>query len=364
MASFFLVIVYLSFDFFVGVRLLNIFNLKSKSSKIIYWTLFIFLSLSFFLSYALSNIVPYNITKGLNVIGSLYLGLFFYLAIFFTISYLVTKILRLNKINLYIPSLFIVLLLFFFGIYSANNTKFRNYDIQLDTRLSNSDSIKIAMISDIHLGYVFDKKHLSQMVSELNKINADVIIIAGDLIDSDLDPVIEEDMIPLLKELKSTYGTYIALGNHDCYTENISKLTKLLEDNKVTVLNDEYTLINNDFYIIGRIDEAITDYGGSRKSLADIIKNTNDSKPKIVIEHVPDSIDEAILNNINLMLSGHTHNGQVFPLNLVISLLYKLSYGYEKFNNTHVVVSSGYGTWGPPVRLGKASEISIITLHN
>ena len=204
------------------------------------------------------------------------------------------------------------------------------------------------LVSDIHLGEVIENNRLNTLVEKINSLNGDMVLIAGDLVDSDLTPVKEKDMLDSLKDIKSKYGTYLSLGNHDFYTGEADELENILSKVNVNVLRDEITLINDSFYLI----------------IKSSIDNFNSDKPVIVIDHNPQYLDESISNNIDLQVSGHTHKGQLSPINLITDKLFDIDYGLGKFQNTSVVVTSGFGTWGPPIRIGSSSEIVMIKLHN
>ena len=163
--------------------------------------------------------------------------------------------------------------------------------------------------------------------------------------------------------IKSKYGTFATLGNHDVLTKEEDTIVDILKENSITVLRDESVLINDDFYIIGRDDITVNRYGKEdRATLEGLTKDLDSSKPLIVIDHNPQYINESLNANIDLQLSGHTHKGQILPGNLVTNKIFEVDYGYLKKDNLNVIVSSGYGTWGPPLRLGSRSEIVQIKL--
>ena len=157
--------------------------------------------------------------------------------------------------------------------------------------------------------------------------------------------------------IKSTYGTFATLGNHDLMTNETDTIVSELEKNKVKVLRDEAVLIDKSFYIVGRDDISINRFESQRKSLDSIVANLDINIPKIVIDHTPTSLDESLDAGVNLHFSGHTHAGQLTPGNLVTERLFEIDHGYLNKDELHVVVSSGYGTWGPPLRIGSKSEI-------
>lgn len=362
-------IVFLPLNTMVGIRIRKSLSIEKTKSKTIFWILFTLISFSYIIAQILSLILPYPIAKIIFNIGCLYLGAFVYMLFLFAISFFLTHIFKNGKLDYYSISVLLSIIITAYGFYCQNTTEIKNYDVQVDSQMENNSSIKVALVSDIHLGCTFSKAHLDKMITEINDLGPDVIIIAGDLIDSDLDVALKEDDLTNLSNLKSTYGTFFVLGNHDCYAGQTEKLTNILRENNVTVLNDDYKLINDSFYIIGRVDPSITRFStdsniSERNSLNNIISDIDKSKPTLVIDHSPNNIEDSIENNIDLQVSGHTHNGQLFPFNFIVSKTSPIGYGYKKINNTNIIVSSGYGTWGPPIRTNGHSEIALIDIHN
>lgn len=251
----------------------------------------------------------------------------------------------------------ITIILLCVGTFLAQSPYVKDYDISIN-KASSLDKLNIVMVSDIHLGNIVGKNRLSTMVDMINEQNPDIVLIAGDLIDENLSIVEDENMLPILKDIKSTYGTYMAFGNHDGYTGKLERLKNLIKENNVTVLEDSSLLINDDFYIIGKSCSNMTQKG---RDVTEITSSIDPSKPSILISHIPDDVYSAEKSGIDLELCGHTHKGQLFPINLVTNMIFPIDYGFKKFGNTNVIVSSGYGTWGPPIRIGSRSEIVRIT---
>ena len=194
------------------------------------------------------------------------------------------------------------------------------------------------------------------MKNIINSLNPDIVLIAGDLIDMNLEPVLEKNMLKELSDIKTKYGVYFALGNHDIYGKKAALLTATLREEGVIVLRDEKVLVNDKLYIAGRDNF-------SKKPLKDIIGDHSD-KPVILIQHTPDTIEETVENKIDLQVSGHTHKGQFFPGNLFTKRIFLIDYGLKKISDSNILVSSGYGTWGPPIRIGSSSEICLIKFYN
>ncbi|MDS0527271.1 metallophosphoesterase [Clostridium sp. SHJSY1] len=358
-------ILYCLLSFLIGSRILKSVTKLKKFNKVAYWIVFTFISTSFLIYEIFKSTFPYALNKILAFVSSYYLAFLVYILLLFPIAFILTKILksRNKRLDFYIVSLVITTLIVGIGTFFANSPYVKEYNITTEKPLKNG-KLKVALVSDIHLGYSIGNSRLDRLKTELNKLDADVVLIAGDLVDGDLDPIIKDDMFSHLKGIKSTYGTYFATGNHDFYTGKVDELSNLLSEQGIHVLRNEATLINDDFYILGRDDVTADRMADKRPALEDITSNLNDSKFSILLDHNPQNIKEAEGNNIDLQVSGHTHKGQIIPGNFVTHAIFPLDYGYGKFDNTNLVVSSGYGLWGPAIRIGSRSEIVLITISN
>ena len=359
------IITYIFLNYLVGSRLLKSLNKTRNLNKKAYWAFFTIISSAFFIYQFLNKSLPHLVNKILAFISSYYLSFFLYLLILFPIAFTLTKILKFKnkKIDLYLISLVIVTLIVGVGTYFGVSPYVKKYDIKIDKPLKDG-ALKVALVSDIHLGELIGNDRLDKLLAEVNSLDADVVLIAGDLIDSSLDPIIEDNMLTKFKNMKSLYGTYFATGNHDFFAGEASQLSALAEENNITVLRDNSILINDDFYIIGRDDISSKSFSNERAPLENIVSNIDKNKLSIVMDHNPENVKDSEENNIDLQVSGHTHGGQVFPGNIITNALFPIDYGYGKFGNTNVVVSSGFGTWGPLIRVGSRSEVVLITLHN
>ena len=362
----FVIAVYL--NYYVCNKLYNIAYYLNFKNKKLFFSIYFFIASSLLLNILFSKILPNKINKVILYISIYYMAIFSHLLLFSLVYDLLSLILKLfklnkkvNKRNIIIGFIIIFLTTLSVGFFNFYKVKVVKYNIPIN-KLSKNDNIKIILISDIHLGEYINNKKICKLVNQVNKLNPDLILIAGDLVDSDIAPFIKYEMHKDLGKLSSTYGTYFSLGNHDIYTKSINTLTNLLESENINVLRDTYKLIDNKFYIIGRDDYQINNFSSPRKALSEIIKDINTSKPLILIDHNPKYYQDAIDNNIDLQVSGHTHKGQIFPLNIGIKILYKINYGHKNIKNSNIVVSSGYGIWGPPIRIGSQSEIVEINL--
>ncbi len=366
-------LLYFLINYYVGRKILNGFNYIFKISPLVFWIIFWALALSYIVSMFLNKFISPNLTNFLYLIGSYWMGLLMYTLLTFPIIGIINIIVSKsplsnnlsNKYYIYqtilITVIFIIITII--GSFNAKNSYVKSFDIDINKE-SLKEPINVVMVSDIHLGNIIKNKRLSKMVKEINTLNPDIVIIAGDIIDSDIKPFLDYNMGSEFSKIKSTYGTYASLGNHDIMTKAENQIVSVLEENSVKVLRDESILINDSFYIIGRDDITINRFSeNDRTSLLDLTHNLDKSKTMIVIDHNPKYINESLDANIDLQLSGHTHKGQITPGNVVTDKIFEIDYGYLKKDNLNVVVSSGYGTWGPPIRIGSRSEIIQINLH-
>ncbi|MFW5830611.1 MAG: metallophosphoesterase [Prolixibacteraceae bacterium] len=247
------------------------------------------------------------------------------------------------------------------GFYSAKIPVVRNQMVKI-TKPVPGGSQKVVLVSDIHLGMMISNGKLDRMVNLVNKQNADLILMAGDVFDEDLGPVIKKNMGDQLKKLKARDGVYAILGNHEFYG-GAKVAEKYLKDHNITVLRDSVVMLRNGISIVGREDiTAERMYNKSRKPISELLKNVDTGKLILMLDHQPYKLKEVAEYPVDLQVSGHTHNGQMWPFNYIIDAMYEIGSGYGKIKETHFYVSSGYGTWGPPIRTNSRAEIVVLDI--
>ncbi|MBI9034403.1 MAG: metallophosphoesterase [Bacteroidales bacterium] len=262
---------------------------------------------------------------------------------------------------LFAGGLILVFLLIISGHINAVSPVIRKQKILLNKGL-NKD-LRIAMVSDIHLGTIIKNRRLGRLVKKINATNPDLILLAGDIVDEDIAPVIRHNMGKQLEKLHAPLGIFGITGNHE-YIGGAEQAVDYLSKHGVRILRDEALLINNSFYLIGREDHDSRRFDGStRKSLKNLMVSIDQNKPTILLDHQPYAIEEKADLGFDLSLSGHTHHGQLWPLNFITRAVFKISHGYKKINNSHFYVSCGVGSWGPPVRLGSRPEIVVLEVE-
>ncbi|TGE34523.1 metallophosphoesterase [Desulfosporosinus sp. Sb-LF] len=262
----------------------------------------------------------------------------------------------------------LILLLVFstltYGTYNAQNPVITRYELSVDKSAPSLNQLRVAMISDIHYGKIVDVQRLNKMVNSINELNPDVIVIDGDICDSTVNQQEFQQLLEAFKQLHSKYGVFAVPGNHDRWARDDNQV-RLMKEAGVNVLRDQYIKVENSFYMIGRDNPSRRGGGNTegRKELGDLTKGVDSSLPLILLDHQPLELETAQQNQIDLQLAGHTHEGQIFPGNLITKLVYEIDWGYLKKGNYNLIVSSGYGTWGPPLRIGTHSEIVCATIR-
>lgn len=243
-----------------------------------------------------------------------------------------------------------------YGLKWFNNTQTVKLNLSVNKDNHEFETLNLVAASDFHLGKIIQKDMLARWVDIINKKNPDIILLAGDLFDRSFDFTESKNFEKELIKLKSRYGVFAVLGNHDYYA-GVGKAINCIEQSGIKLLRDQAVTVDNRFVIIGR-DDAINE---KRKTVDSLMTGLDPNLPKILLDHKP-YLNESVKNKIDLQISGHFHNGQIFPYNLVISKLWELSYGYRKIGDTHFYVSSGLGVSYVPIRLGTQSEIVRILL--
>ncbi|TAJ15524.1 metallophosphoesterase [Marinilabiliaceae bacterium JC017] len=257
----------------------------------------------------------------------------------------------------------IVVLVVIGGHINAWHPRISRYQIDLDKNVSGRKELKIVAASDIHLGSIIGPRKTAKLVNEINRLNPDIILLSGDVVDEDVGPVIRQNLGDSLSRLDAPLGVYGITGNHE-YIGGVDRATAYLEEHGITMLRDTVVLVDSSFYLVGREDKDKLRFTGFfRKEVAGLVNNLDNGRPIIVLDHQPFDLDKPEMANVDLQISGHTHHGQLWPLGYITNKLYEVSRGYKKKGDTHIIVSTGFGTWGPPVRTGNRPEILDITLR-
>lgn len=358
---------------------------KNKIIKYIVIITYIFFASSFIIGFFL----PY---KKIKIIGNYFLGVIQYILLIVVLADLIRILLKKTKIvNEKILSskitfiisgsicILLTILLSTYGVIHSKKIVYTDYNVNID-KITNIDNLKISLVSDIHLGYNTHLSHIKKMVDMINNSNSDLVLIAGDIFDNNYEAIgNDEDIINELKRIKSKYGVYAVYGNHDIdekilagFTFNWDKsevlidprMEEFLSKSNIKTLRDETILIDDSFYLIGRLD--YHKYGikiNERKTIEELTKDIDIDKPIIVLDHEPYELNELASNNVDLDLSGHTHNGQMFPSNILLKVIWDNPYGLLKVGNMTSIVTSGIGVYGPNMRVLSTAEVVNINVN-
>lgn len=265
-----------------------------------------------------------------------------------------------SKYYLLIP-VFLSFLFVCYGVYNMYDIKSISYNISSNNKLNNS--YKGILITDLHYGLGVTGKRLSDVVDEVNKLNPDFVFLVGDIVDENTTLNEMNECFKILGKFKTNYGIFYSYGNHDenIYSngKNYDKVTlrDTILSNNINILEDSNYRVNDEITIIGRSN-------GYRESVSELVSGVIKSDYKILLAHIPVDYKSAKDSNIDLMLSGHTHAGQVFPAKL-FEETFKTSemiYGFKKEGNLQEVVTSGIAGWGMPIRTDEHSEYVILNI--
>ena len=348
--------------------------ITSKPVLVVY----IVLITSFLLGKILENYSIGILSNTLVKIGAVGAGFFLYallLVIFLDfvrlINYLIpffpsfiTENYQKTKLITGIISFVLVAAVFLLGYFNAKTPKVKTVEISINKNKESFSSLNVVAVSDIHLGTMVNKSKTKRLINEINKLNPDLVIIAGDIIDDNIKVVKYYKLLEYFKELNPKYGVYSCFGNHEYISKAYTDID-YIENNGIKMLKDTTIKIADKFYIISR-----DDIGGERvnkkkrKSLEELTKNIDFNLPVFLLDHQPFKLNETSEFAVDLQFSGHTHNGQIWPFNYITSLLFEEDWGYLKKKNTHFYISSGYGTAVMPIRVGNNSEIVNIKITN
>ncbi|TCQ02050.1 hypothetical protein EDD79_101923 [Serpentinicella alkaliphila] len=372
---FFLLIIsiYFLLHYYIGKKGLSILNFN-KCSKNIYWFFIYFLGFSFFLGRIGNEYIPWNISTLLTVIGAYWIGLIVYLWILFIAKDIVNLFVRTifgrhniieeNKklINLTIIILSVILVAY--GAINAKRPRIVEYSIDINKKVENIDQMKVVLISDLHIGQIVGNRFLRNIVNIVNSLEPDLILIPGDIIDDNLHENIQVKIGDILKDLNSTYGVYASLGNHEFIGGQADEIEEYLNSVNINVLRDEALKVADSFYIIGREDKASERFTNiHRRELSDIMLEIDRLNPIFMLDHQPIDIVMARDEGVDLQVSGHTHRGQILPGRFFTKRIFDVDWGLYKESSYHLIVTSGAGTWGPPIRIGTNSEVVLININ-
>lgn len=363
-------LVYALANFYVSLRIWQALPCHTATTRILLVAVMLFLVFSLFVPFLWSHTLPAGGISFFYKVGTSWMFILLYLFLFLLLR---DVVLLADRFIHYLPAALtgspgfrslstlvaagIAGVILFAGYLKYTSKKRVGLSVRTE-KAADSKPLKIVALSDLHLGYNIGVPELKEWVGIINAEKPDLILIAGDLIDTNIAPLEENHMEEYLRQLKAPLGVYACAGNHE-YISDIRRSTDFIERSNIRLLRDSAVLIDQRLYIVGRDDRT----NPNRKPLSRLTENLDPSKLIILLDHQPYHLEEAVENGIDLQLSGHTHRGQVWPITWITDKLYEVSHGYKQKGNTHIYVSSGMGIWGGKFRIGSQSEYVVIELR-
>ncbi|MDT8402919.1 MAG: metallophosphoesterase, partial [Bacteroidales bacterium] len=291
----------------------------------LYTILFILISLSFIAGRILERSYSSVTADILSITGGFWLSFMFYSIMIIIVSDLSTFILRLSGIisadtavkireASFLSASWLSLLIIIAGFINTLFPLIKKYEINISGK-AGAGGLKIAAVSDIHLGSVIGKRSMRVLSRRLKKISPDMLLLLGDIVDGEINPVLRNDLLGSLKVPAGVKYVFAITGNHE-YIGDRSQTIPYIESKGIKVLIDETIILDEGIVLAGRKDRDVMRYTGeARKSLDELLKGVDHDMPVIVMDHQPPMKKENNLSGFDLMLSGHTHRGQMWPLN-------------------------------------------------
>jgi uncharacterized protein len=350
---------------------------QQSNYRFVYIIGFIFFASAFIIGRTLENYWLCPMSKAFVWIGSFWLAAMLY----FFLTVILLDLIRLGnhyfhffpfhivdhyervKFITFLITVVVVVGILFAGHVNTLTPRIKELHLTISKKSTGAKTLNIVAASDIHLGTIIGKSRFDKIVSMINGLNPDIVLFPGDIVDEDLKPVIHDNLGESLRSIKTKYGVFAVTGNHE-YIGGVEEAVKYLSENGVRFLRDEAIVVNHTATLVGREDRSASQFAGKpRKPLNEIMSGVDRHSPVIMMDHQPFRLKEAVDAGIDLQLSGHTHDGQIWPLNYITDAVYEKSWGYLQLGSTQIYISDGVGTWGPPVRVGNRPEILHITLN-
>lgn len=306
-------------------------------------------------------------------VGRVSLGVILYLLMFYVIADVISFIIKRcgekaqkGWKNIYRNGLLVIAVTAIactYGYVHARSIKLTEYNISFSEQKALQEPVQILMVSDLHIGTSVKEKELQTLLQTSKERQPDIILLCGDIYDENTPEELADYSYDVFGNMEAPLGLYFVTGNHETYTDNYEDVLKHLRELGIHVLTDETILVNQQFYLTGRMDASVNRNGRKRATIEELVSGLDPSYPVVVLDHQPREYEENEKTGVDLILSGHTHAGQIFPGGFFSELANELNYGYKKIGSLQAIVSSGMGTWGFPMRVGTNSEIVMIRIE-
>lgn len=332
--------IYLILNSYVVLRLGSLLGIQTQ---FLYYMI-AFVTLGLPATMFIENRMPNLITKIIYTISALWMGILLFLFITLLLYEMIRPFYTLPYAGFII--LTITLILSTISIMNALTISIKHIEIPF------KKNVTIAQISDLHIGTIRNSAYLRRIAEKINEEDPDIVMITGDLVDATAP--LHKSMFSPFNQLRAP--VYFVSGNHEMY-EGLDKVYELFNGTKITPLKNEAVTFDG-IQIVG------IEFSQNKTYLAEQLSKIKISKPSILMYHPPIGMEDAKKAGISLQLSGHTHDGQIFPFNLIVQLFFNKINGLYDLGNFYLYVSPGTGTWGPYMRLGSRNEITILKLKS
>ncbi len=242
------------------------------------------------------------------------------------------------------------------GAINLNTIRISKYHVEVPRRHSSIDHLRIVFVADLHIQQNTRLRFVEQFVRKANALKPDLMLYGGDMMEGDSENESTEAIESAIRNIHVKYGMFGVPGNHEFYGGQ--EKGNFFSQAGITLLCDTMVRIDSSFYLAGRYDQ----HYRQRKTVDEILGSDSPDLPVILMDHRPTELQETSRKAIDIQFSGHTHNGQMFPINLITRRIYELSWGYKKIRNTHFFVTSGLRLWGAPVKTAGKSEIMMVDI--
>ena len=365
----FFLLIYLLGHVFLSVQLAKILSLQTVRKKIVFYSFYFLVASSYLWSRNLPKVLAGSVGDTIALIGGFVIANTYYTVLILTM-YGIAKLLykyafrgqkSLTGKQVLMTLLSLLFMINIYGVYNAQQQVQTNYVLKTEKNIKVSE-LKIIMLSDLHLGKTTEQSFALELVEKINLLQPDLVLLVGDIIDSDLESVERKEQLAPFKNIKARFGIYGVMGNHEYLSGVSKKAIELLQANNIWMLVDETVRVSDAGIVLTGLDDESRAKLQSASSLV-TLENLNIGDYNIILDHQPKRIMKISENQaVDLILSGHTHRGQYFPNNYITEKMYVNDWGLKKIANLTSIVSSGYGNWSAPMRLGSHTELVVITL--
>lgn len=250
--------------------------------------------------------------------------------------------------------IFLSVIIVLAGAINLNTIRVSKYQVDVQKRKAKADHLRVAFVADFHIQQNTSLSFVYQFVRKVNAQQPDILLYGGDIVEGGRENETTKAIESALKSIQTKYGVFGVLGNHEFYRGR--EQGTFFRKAGITILCDTVVSIDSSFYLAGRFDQHIR----QRKTISEILGKIAPDRPIILLDHRPTELQEVRRTAVDAQFSGHTHNGQLFPINLFMHSMYELTWGHKKIGNTHFFVTSGLRLWGPPVKTAGKSEIMLV----